>query len=183
MFAWFTPAVNDEDTTTFFNRFDRQWRGVQTEWNRLFAGLNYKPQTSSNPNAYAQTHTLGGSRQLSEQLVMYVNAPGGRYWRAAVYDTYDGHSWQSNDQTEVRFSGPDVGAALPLYDARETFTQTYTTLQEGLFILYAMSNPVSIDRQTVAKTNLLTEPQITSLPQQPWAGQAQPSKNKKQRAS
>ena len=171
--AWFTPVVSADSATTFFSRFDRQWRGVQTEWNRLFAGLNYKPQTSSNPNAYAQTHALGGSRQLTEQLVMYVNAPGGRYWRASVYDNYDGNTWQSNDQAEVRFSGETPAVSLPLYEARTPFTQTYTTLQEGLFILYAMAHPVAINRPTVAKTSFLSSDQLGDTVQWP-SGQEQP---------
>ncbi len=172
--AWFTPAVSEDNRTTVFDRFDRQWRGVQEEWNRLFAGLNYKPQTASNPNAYTQAHTLGGARVLSEQPVMYVHAPGGRYWRAAVYDEYDGQGWVSNDDKQVRFDDSNRSLALPDYDAREPITQTYTTLQEGLYILYTMAQPINIDRATVAKTNFVPPEQMTGDLRRPWAGKSGP---------
>jgi len=172
--AWFTPAVSEDSRTTMFDRFDRQWRGIQEEWNRLFAGLNYKPQASGNPNTYTQAHALGGARLLSEQPVMYVQAPGGRYWRAVVYDQYDGDGWLSHDEEQVRFTQSNRSLALPFYEAREPFTQTYTSLLDGLYILYAMGSPMSINRATVARTNFVLPEQMNNIQRRPWIGRSGP---------
>ena len=170
--AWLTPSAGEDGSFTMFDRFDRHWRTVQSEWNRLFAGLNYKAPASSNPNAYAQSHQLGGARRLTEQTVMYVDAPGGRYWRAAVYDEYDGRTWNSNDDEQIRFSADDVDISIPQFEAREVFTQTFTPLQEGVFVLYAMANPISIDRPTVARANLLSSDQASEMTPHTWVGQS-----------
>jgi transglutaminase-like putative cysteine protease len=72
---------------------------------------------------------------------MDVQAPTGRYWRAAVYDEYTGEGWRATD-TETIFleEGQPPGEMVP-YEARRTITQTFTIYMPGASQIYALSQP------------------------------------------
>ncbi|MFQ5576509.1 MAG: DUF3488 and DUF4129 domain-containing transglutaminase family protein, partial [Anaerolineae bacterium] len=115
-----------------------------------------------------------GPRQLTAKPVMMVNAPGGRYWRASVYDEYTGFGWRSSDQESVDIARNKQMSALPLFRARHPFTQTYTLFNEGALVLYAMANPVKFDRSGLGKVSVIAPADAKNSPYNYWAGKNRP---------
>jgi transglutaminase-like putative cysteine protease len=169
--AWITPPVVAE-SPGMFDEFQGTWHDFQTEWSRLYADLNYRD--SDRVGSFGQSLTLGGARHLTEEHVMDVRVEGpGRYWRATVYDEYDGFGWRNTDQQTAAF-GPRATLSLPSFAAREPVSQTYTFYHNGSIALYAMSNPISLDRPAKATFNAIP-PKYSVLSQWPtWSASEGP---------
>ncbi len=172
--AWLAPAVEKTQTLKLFDRADREWRSLQNEWNRMFANLDYKPDSMQYADNFSQSLALGGARTLTSEPVMTVKAPGGRYWRAVVFDEYDGQGWRSNDQTDIDFNRSGNAASLPFYRRRMAFTQTYTFAADGPTVLYAMSYPVSVNRSALARTTYITPEETQGSNRNYWPGKSRP---------
>lgn len=172
--AWLAPPLSPSQTTELFSNFDRQWRTAQSQWNRLFANLNYKPDPLLGVNTFSQNLELGGPRTLTAEPVMVVQAPAGRYWRAAVYDTYDGQGWHSKDTVELAFGENNPNVSLPLFRARAPITQTYQLFRDGATVLYALGDPVSLNRSGHAKASIVTPEDMRSSSLNYWAGKKEP---------
>ncbi|HMR63212.1 MAG TPA: transglutaminaseTgpA domain-containing protein [Anaerolineae bacterium] len=166
--AWFTPPLVDAKSLGVFDSFEGSWREMQGEWNRMFADLNYRDRVAY--DSFGASLRLGGPRLLTDEPVMDVQVDGiGRYWRAATYDYYTGDSWLTRDEDRATF-GEGVAPALPQFEAREPVTQTYTLHRDGATVLYAMANPISLDRSARATFNALAIEQITEPGSPLWAG-------------
>ncbi|MDM8520306.1 DUF3488 and transglutaminase-like domain-containing protein [Anaerolineales bacterium HSG6] len=151
--AWFTPPLVDAKTLDVFDEFQGSWQDIQRNWNRLYADLDYRDPSAL--ETFGTSLTLGGPRNLTDDPVMDVKVEGlGRYWRAITYDQYDGGGWRSNDGDADSF-GPDSTLAVPYYEARQLITQTYIYHRQGSTVLYAMSNPVALNRSARATFNAL----------------------------
>ncbi len=171
-FAWLTPPVIDVKTLGMLDEFQGSWRDVQNDWNRLFADLNYRDRRAY--DSFGSSLKLGGPRRLTDEPVMDVQVDGiGRYWRAVVYDYYSGDGWLTRDEDRASF-GPDAPLSLPKFEAREVVTQTYTFHRDNATVLYAMSNPVQLDRTARVNFNALPSEQIEQLTFPRWPNQAEP---------
>ena len=156
IFAWFTPPLVDAKALGLFDEFEGSWRDVQGEWNRMFADLNYRDRRVF--DSFGASLKLGGPRQLTNEPVMDVQVDGlGRYWRAVVYDYYTGDGWLTRNEERATF-GEETTFALPVFEAREVVTQTYTNHRNGSTVLYAMSTPIDLDRS--ARATFTTIPDI-----------------------
>lgn len=171
--AWLAPPISSLQTLEVLDEFQGSWREVQSEWNRLFADLNYRDRQAY--DSFGSSLKLSGPRRLTDDPVMDVQVDGlGRYWRAVVYDYYTGDGWLTRDEDRAGF-GPDESLALPTFEAREAVTQTYTFHRNGATVLYAMSNPISLDRTARVTFNALSSEQVgpaVSLwnnESEPWA--------------
>ncbi len=172
--AWLAPTLSPTQSTELFSNFDREWRSAQSQWNRLFANLNYKPDPLLGANTFSQNLELGGPRTLTATPVMLVQAPAGRYWRAAVYDTYDGQGWESQDTAGLPFGTNNQRVSLPLFRARVPVTQTYQLLRNGATVLYALSDPVAVNRNAHAKASIITPEETRNTRISYWAGKKEP---------
>jgi transglutaminase-like putative cysteine protease len=171
-FAWLTPPVVDAKTLGLLDEFQGSWRDWQNEWNRLFADLNYRNRRAY--DTFGASLKLGGPRRLTDDAVMDVRVEGtGRYWRAVVYDHYTGEGWLTRDEDRASF-GPDTELSLPAFEARGLVTQTYTFHRDNATVLYAMSNPVSLDRSAKVSFNALSSEQIEQVARPRWADQGEP---------
>ena len=171
--AWLAPPVVDAKSLEFLAEFQGNWRDLQSEWNRLYADLNYR-ETSA-VGTFGPSLTLGGPRRLTDQPVMDVRVDGlGRYWRAAVYDEFTGEGWHSNDRETANF-GEGESPTLPVFEARQPVTQTYTFYRDGAVVLYAMANPINLDRSTRARFNALPDELVMQAAAQlEWSGYGGP---------
>lgn len=171
-FAWLTPPFVDAKTLHVFDNYQLWWRDVQDEWNRLYANLNYR-----NRNAYDSfggSLRLGGARRLTDEPVMDVQVEGvGRYWRAVVYDYYTGDGWLNRDEDRASF-GPDDPITLPVFEMREPITQTFTFHRDNATVLYAMSNPVQLNRSARANFKAFTQGDLTTADVPGWTGSGSP---------
>ncbi|RME73403.1 MAG: DUF4129 domain-containing protein [Chloroflexi bacterium] len=165
--SWFLPPPI-EARTVLFEEFQGEWQEIQSEWNRLFANLNYRQNQST--GVFGQSLALGGPRTLTRDPVMDVKLEGGpgRYWRAAVYDQYTGDGWRSTDYDSTDLE-PGEPLSLPQFEARVPVTQTYTFYRDGATVLYAMSNPVRIDRAAKVFFHPISGEQVLETPNLAWS--------------
>lgn len=168
--AWMAPPVVDAKSLEFFDEFQGSWRDFQSEWNRLYADLNYR--NSQSAGTFGQALRLGGPRRLTDEPVMDVKVEGGpgRYWRAVTYDEYTGTGWRSTDGDTGSF-GPEADLALPIFEARQPVTQTYTFYRDSRVILYAMANPIYLDRSAKVHYNALSDEQALQTNPADWTGE------------
>ncbi len=167
MLAWMAPPAI-ADTPEFFEEFEGTWQDIQKNWNRLYADLNYR--NTGRVGSFGQSLSLGGPRTLTDAPVMDVNIQGeGRYWRATVYDQYTGIGWRNTDADSDSF-GPSYNLPVPIFAAREAVTQTYTYYRDGGTALYAINEPIALDRNAKATFNAV--PPKYSVPSEwpTWQG-------------
>lgn len=170
--SWMAPPIVDAKTIPFLDEFQGSWRDIQNEWNRMFADLNYRDRIAF--DTFGSSLQLGGPRRLTNEPVMDVRVQGlGRYWRAVVYDFYTGDGWLTRDEDSAGF-GPDETLSLPVFEAREAVTQTYTFYRDNATVLYAMSNPVMLSRSAKVTFNALSDQQIAQTGYPGWSNNGEP---------
>jgi transglutaminase-like putative cysteine protease len=158
LLAWITPPLTQSKSMDVPPQLQRTWQSLQNEWNRLYANLNYRDQSTG--GVFEQSLTLGGPRRLTDEPVMAVKVEGtGRYWRAAVYDHYNGAGWQSTDLQSTLLDPALPPPALPIFAGRTVATQTYTIHRGGGTTLYALNYPLDLNRRTWANFSALSDAQ------------------------
>lgn len=164
--AWLTPPIAGAKSLGLLDEFQGSWYDVQSEWNRLFADLNYKD--TGLVDGFGPSLNLGGPRRLTNEPVMNVKVEGlGRYWRATVYDEYTGYGWRNNDADSAGF-GPGTALPLPLFEARIPVTQTFTFYRDQATVLYAMADVMSLDRTAKVTFNALSNEQVAQVERPFW---------------
>ena len=170
--AWMMPPLADAQSLELLDGFQGSWREVQGEWNRLFADLNYKD--TGLVDGFGPSLNLGGPRRLTNAPVMNVKVEGlGRYWRATVYDEYTGYGWRNNDADTAGF-GPSAPLSLPVFEAQVPVTQTYTFYRDQATVLYAMGEPLSLDRSAKVTFNALSNEEIAQVDRPIWLNNGEP---------
>jgi transglutaminase-like putative cysteine protease len=150
--AWGAPgAAASEKVATFWTRFSEPWERIQDTWSRLFFTSRY--YGDAQPNLFGETMSLGGAVHVGDRVVMDVASPGGRYWRATVYDEYTGGGWLNNDEGMAYLDAYDLDFVVPNFEMRRLITQTYTSYLPGRTQLFAAAQPVRIDRPTKIRTS------------------------------
>ncbi|MEZ4678970.1 MAG: transglutaminaseTgpA domain-containing protein [Caldilineaceae bacterium] len=125
LLAWLAPGLGR-------NPVVRDWlRGPTEAWTDFSQRVDelYDLNTRRVPttSAFGNTLNLGGERNVGDNIIFTVNTTRGRYWRAVVFDTFDGRQWQNTTAAEENF---DAEVPLPVADwqLREPVTQTVTIL-------------------------------------------------------
>jgi len=146
--GWFGPSqVSSEPLHQVLARFARTSDEVSTRFNRLFPSLAY-PARGGGGSAFGTTLPLGGSVALGQQAVFEARVVGAqtapRYWRLAVFDTYDGQGWRRSTDTVLTGKEFDLHLAD---DALMTVpvTQTIRTFLARTEQLYALPQPDGFD--------------------------------------
>jgi transglutaminase-like putative cysteine protease len=143
-FAWLAPSAAASQRLSEAGSFlEKPWQSVQENWNRLFSAVKYYGKVY--PNPFGNSLGLTGPVHLSEVAVMDVQAPKGRYWRAAFYDNYTGSGWLNKDKESIGLEADDSSPlALPEYEMRQEITQTITTFLPGRTMLFAAAQPLRV---------------------------------------
>ncbi len=146
--AWFLPATIDHaQLNPALTRLTQPWGRAQQEWSRLFGTLNYKG--TGGGASFGTSMNFHGPLTRTNNLIMHVRAPEGRYWRAVVRDRYTSAGWTISDHTVV--PGPAANTPLPgagLGPGRERITQQYTIFTPAGTQLYAASQPIEVSMDT-----------------------------------
>lgn len=162
--ALVVPFVTSRQGIDLFWRYlGEPWERVERTMDRLFAGRYRIPTKSNGGNPGG--HRLGGTVQISEELVMYVSTsdpsppiPEGaswsgeeaavpqRYWRRFTYDRYTGQGWENS--TEERREREAAEPLMPHIQPSELVTQTYHLVNPALeqSLGYAINEPYVVDR-------------------------------------
>ena len=134
--AFFTPRVGAAEVLgKAYNVFESPYRSVETEWQRFFAGVS-GPSRVRGGN-FSESFRLGQSPNLSDRVVMTVDAPSGHFWRAMTYDFYTGSSWRTTETEKVdKVTPPALG--------RERFDATFELQLPHQSLLFAANEPVRV---------------------------------------
>lgn len=96
---WLVPTADaSRQMYQALNVLGGPWRRVESEFNRVFAGLGF---AGSGPagGAFSETLALKGSVKLGDEVVMTIACDGPYYWRGMTYEKYTGRGWLSADLT------------------------------------------------------------------------------------
>ncbi|MDQ4076886.1 MAG: DUF3488 and transglutaminase-like domain-containing protein [Chloroflexota bacterium] len=146
--AWLLPATIDHaQINPALTKLGQPWGRAQQEWSRLFSALNY--QGTGSGTWFGTSMNFHGPLVRSNDLVMHVQAPQGRYWRAVVRDRYTSAGWTISDDRMV--DGPKANTSLvdgDILGGREQITQQYTIFKPAGTQLLAASQPVEVSLDT-----------------------------------
>lgn len=124
---------------------NQRWEETTERVNRLYQGLNRQPGAAA--TSFGNTLTLGGARNVTNEMVFRVRTPLGRYWRAVVYDTFTGETWLSTASDQMAF---DSGEILPVPDwsMRRPITQTVMLEAPTGYVLFGAPDIAQVDLPT-----------------------------------
>lgn len=114
---------------------------VRETVSRLFASLETYGRGVANP--FGSRLVLGGARQLGDQVLFDVLAPGGRYWQAVTHDYYTGDSWLNSDDHTVLLQPGQALSSQP-WLMRQEITQTVTLYLPNSTQLFAAPEPLRV---------------------------------------
>ncbi len=144
--AWFTPtAESAPQIYAIVDRIEGPLNRMQTEFNRLFASLNYRPRPG--PAYFTNSMTVSGPVNLGDAPVFDAQIDGKlgvRYWRSVVYDEYTGRSWINTDAQSMLMNPGDARLANVPFELRVPVTQTITFIHGGNDVLVAASQPAQV---------------------------------------
>ena len=124
--AWFAPGLGRSgpvrDVLRPLNDMYVQWN---EQVNKLYPSLirQVRPTTA----AFGRSLTLSGERNVGQEIIFTVSTQRGRYWRAVVFDTFDGRQWQNTSTEVVGFEAATV-LPVPNWQLRDPITQTIQLL-------------------------------------------------------
>ncbi len=125
------------------------WDKAQHQFSRLFSLASYR--TNASYAAFGDRLTLHGAVELGSEVVMVVQAPAGRYWRAVVYDKYDSRGW-SNTDGEIMDIAPHSEMPREGIDfIREEVRQQITLYQPTGGQLFFAGQPIWADLPVEAR--------------------------------
>ncbi len=84
-------------------------------------------QQRASSSAFGRSLELGGERNVGSEIIFTVATPLGRYWRAVVFDSFDGRGWQNTSETSAEFEA-ESALPIPTWQMREPITQTVQLL-------------------------------------------------------
>ena len=141
--AWLIPPLTSPQTGALIQWLPGEKVGVriQQEWQRLFASLEYPLHGPGEP--FGMELRWPGPISRDEEQVLTIQAPFRRYyWRAVVYDEYNGREWVNTD-TKLALLESNMALMSPQeYIMRQEVTQTMTTYLPGTTVLFGAAQPL-----------------------------------------
>ena len=154
--AWSIPRLGLSPTLQeVLYPVSRIWEDTTDQiasWNQ---GLNQQQRAGANP--FHSTLTLGGPRNSSGEPVMRVVTSEGRYWRANVFDSFDGRRWENTSQERGNLQA-EATVNVPGWDNRTRLLQQITPLQDLGYVVLAAPDIMQLTVPTVASYELVPDP-------------------------
>ncbi len=99
--SWVLPSAADNgQLNPVLEPLQGPWEEFKQEWDRLFSTVNYN--TGNNTRAFGTALALGGPREVTDAIVMDIDTPVDRYYRAVFMDTYLQGGWFLGQSEGVR---------------------------------------------------------------------------------
>jgi transglutaminase-like putative cysteine protease len=142
--VWIMPLLSSSPILSdLWAQVEGPWGAMGDEWNRLFSGITgYRQDYENSP--FGDRLALGGPVNLSGDMVMWVEAEEGQYWRGALYDRYDGTGWENTDGLNASVA---TEMHLPLegeYELRRLVRQTVTPNWSGVGQVFGLGQPIDV---------------------------------------
>lgn len=157
--AWIAPGLGrSTPVRTVLAPVSTRWETFMQDWNRLYEGLNR--QATQQVATFGTSLTLGGARTVSDSPVFQAETPQGRYWRAVVYDYFNGRTWENTAEEQISF---DADEPFPTanWQLRTPLTQTITLLSPTGYVMFGAPDLRSAD---VAVTAIVwPQPYVSAL--------------------
>ncbi len=121
--AWLSPGLGRSSAVRYLMHDVNRWyETTSQDLNQYYEGL----QRQSRPTAaaFGKSLSLGGERNVGNDIIFWVATAQGRYWRAVVFDTFDGRQWQNTSATQQDFAA-EVPLPAANWQLREAITQTF----------------------------------------------------------
>jgi len=135
--AFFTPRVGAAEVLgRAYNVFESPYHSIEAEWQRFFAGVSGPSKIRG--VTFSESFRLGQSPNLSDRVVMTVDAASGHFWRAMTYDFYTGGSWRATETDKVDKVNPPVLG-------REKFDATFEVKVGSSSIVFTPNEPVRVN--------------------------------------
>lgn len=148
--AWIAPAaLASRALSQDLGQSTRPWERVQSEFNRLFGGL--QAQNEASLSGFSRALTLHGSFHLANVPVLRIQSPKPEYWRAIVYDRYTGHGWLSSDPIDQATLPAGSDALRSTDQDRIELDQRVTVLAPRGSYLVGAAEPFRFDRPVSAE--------------------------------
>ncbi len=143
--VWVLPLLSSSSLLAdLWAQVEGPWHAMGDQWNRLFSGIRgYRQDYENIP--FAHQLALGGPVELGSDVVMWVEAEEGQYWRGAVYDKYDGHGWQNTDGLTAIISPDKYLPREGEYELRRFIRQTVTPNWSGVGQIFGLGQPATLD--------------------------------------
>lgn len=109
---------------------------VQAVVDRIEGSITPQSQSENPAGAFGSSLRLGGARNIDDQLVFTVNTPSGRYWRAVVFDTFDGRQWLNTTGSQMELAAHS-SYPVAAWQQREPVPQTIVLYSNMLNIIGA----------------------------------------------
>ena len=148
------------------------WEGLETEWERVFAGVASKK--SSALHTFGEALPLRGGISLGSDLAFLVTTDYGAYWRGQTYDFYEGRGWlgQAAQRETVPGNTAFADASEATFKKREPVAQR-VTMQTSAEVIFAAGLPLDVSVPVTAEVALpktytfdpQDAPQVSQLPQ------------------
>ncbi len=159
-FAWNLPVIADtvKPVSELWQSTSRPWLSLKDRFSYIFASLQASASTVQ--NFYSGTLPLGLGSNLSNQVIMEVQAPtkppdGTRYyWEARTYDTYQNNTWSSSIQSQHPLTPSSEDLKQPGVDNRTVVSFTFFPFQT-ISNIYTVSEPLwtSVPSEAFMKIN------------------------------
>ncbi|HKW77624.1 MAG TPA: transglutaminaseTgpA domain-containing protein [Candidatus Limnocylindria bacterium] len=135
--AFFTPRVGAAEVLgKAYNVFESPYHSVEAEWQRFFAGVSGPSRLRG--VSFSEAIRLGQAPNLSDRVVMTVDAPSGHFWRAVTYDFYTGNGWRTTETDRFdRVTPPVLG--------RERFDATFEIKVTQQSLLFGANEPAKVN--------------------------------------
>ena len=134
--ALVTPRVGAAEVLNrAYSVFETPYHSVEAEWQRFFAGVSGPSRLRG--VSFTDAIRLGQSPNLADRVVMTVDAPQGRFWRAITYDFYTGNGWRTTETDKVDKINPTVLG-------REKFEATFDMQVPQQNLLFGANEPVKV---------------------------------------
>ena len=131
-----TPRVGAAEVLNrAYSVFETPYHSVEAEWQRFFAGVSGPSRLRG--VSFTDAIRLGQSPNLADRVVMMVDAPQGRFWRAISYDFYTGNGWRTTETDKVDKVSPAVLG-------REKFDASFEIVVPQQNLLFGANEPVKV---------------------------------------
>lgn len=149
--VWALPARAPGPTwLAWLEPLQEPWQAIEAQFTRAFSAVRAVARPNSTAFFGARL-TMGGPVQLGQRPVMDVRADNGRYWRAMVYDQYNGSGWLSTQLAPLNLNANDPRLDTWQGYLRAEVTQTIKLYLNHQNILYAQAQPLRFNLPVEAR--------------------------------
>ncbi len=141
--TWLLPGLGrNVQVRQLLAPLNERWEQTSQDINRLYQGLNRREFASS--NSFGRSLTLGGERDVGDSLIFNASTTSARYWRAVIFDTYDGKGWLNTNQTQLLLPSLQP-APIADWESRAPLTQTITLMAPSGNVVFGVPDVRQID--------------------------------------